>query len=123
MGFGEAWYGWLNLGFFFFLFIEMLNACILCHEIPGYGCLTLAPENTFDQSFLEERDKRKERRKKEKPLCSVSHFCPSSLTITTRIPRQEVQHYEESKLAKAASVPRSALEFILCPSCVGPRIL
>lgn len=48
----------------FFLFIEMLNACILCHEIPGYGCLTLAPENTFDQSFLEERDKRKERRKK-----------------------------------------------------------
>lgn len=62
MGFGEAWFGWLNLGVFF-LFIEMLNTCILCHEIPGYGCLTLAPENTFDQSFIEERDKRKERKK------------------------------------------------------------
>lgn len=72
---------------------------------------------------MEERDKRKERRKKEKPLCSVSHFCPSSLTITTHIPRQEVQHYEESKLAKSASVPSSALEFILVLLCVGPRIL
>ena len=46
MGFGEAWFGWLNLGVFS-LFIEMLNACILCHEIPGYGCLTLAPENNL----------------------------------------------------------------------------
>lgn len=62
------------------------------------------------------RRKRQKERKKENPLCSVSHFCPSSLTITTHILWQEVQRCEDSQLAKATFVPASALEFILCPS-------